>query len=149
MSCKDGLWIMIGWIDPYIKILIMSHVIYESAHKKHINVVVAVWSVSNSFKKLMFWLINSPLPNYIYFISGAFLTQTRAAYCATMISSLRAIKRKPNEMILEMHKILLLWLLFFNCSIKIVNYYIVISLKIWWDIFILLKQMMAWLGCLK
>jgi len=29
-------------IDPYIKILIMCRVIYESARKKHVNVVVAV-----------------------------------------------------------------------------------------------------------
>ena len=31
-----------GWIDLYIKILIMDRVIYELAHKKHVNVVVAV-----------------------------------------------------------------------------------------------------------
>ena len=64
-----------------------------------------------------------------------FLAQTGAAYCAAMTSSLRAIRRKPNEKILEMHKILL----FFNYSIKILKYYIVILLKIQQDIFILLK----------
>jgi len=75
-----------------------------------------------------------------------FLAQTRAVYCATMTSSLRAIKRKRNEEILEMHKILLL---FFNYSIKILNYYIVILLKLQWDIFIFTKNMTIWLRCFE
>ena len=41
----------------------MGWVIYESAYKKYINVVVAIWFISNSFKKLMFWLIGSQLSN--------------------------------------------------------------------------------------
>ena len=36
MSDESGLD---GW--PYIKILIMNRGIYESAHKKHVNVVIA------------------------------------------------------------------------------------------------------------
>jgi len=54
----------------------------------------------------MFWLIDSPLPNLVYFISGTFLAQTQAMYCATPTSSLRVIRRKSNERILDMHKIL-------------------------------------------
>jgi len=77
-----------GWMDdPYIKIVIMDRVIYKPAHKKSVNVVVSTWSISNSFKKLMFWLINSSLPNWTYFISGIFLAQIRVSYYATMISN--------------------------------------------------------------
>ena len=32
----------VEWVDPYIKILIIGQVIYESDHKKHVNVVVPV-----------------------------------------------------------------------------------------------------------
>ena len=53
----------------------------------------------------MFCLIDSPLPNEIYSNSATFLAQIQAAYCTTLTSNLRAIK-KSNERILEMHKIL-------------------------------------------
>ena len=61
MSCKDERRIMIGWVDSYIKILVMGRVIYESAHKKYVNVVAVICSISNLFKK--FRLIDSPLLN--------------------------------------------------------------------------------------
>jgi len=32
----------VGWVDPYTKILIIGQVIYESAHKKHVNIAIAV-----------------------------------------------------------------------------------------------------------
>jgi len=67
----------VEWIDLYIKILIMGRVIYESAYKKGVNVIISIWFISNSFKNLMFWLINSPLPNWTYFISGIFVAQTQ------------------------------------------------------------------------
>ena len=88
--------------------------------------IVAVRSINNSFKKIMFWLTDSLLPNQIYFISETFLAQTSTAYYATMTSSLRAIRRKSKERILEIYMILLL---LFNYSIKILNYYIAMLLK--------------------
>ena len=54
----------VGRVDLYIKILIMGRVIYESIHKKYVNVAVAVWSISNSFKKLAFWLLITYLIRY-------------------------------------------------------------------------------------
>jgi len=81
-------------VAPYNNILIMSRVIYESANKKNVDVVISVRSISNSFRKLMFWLINSPLPNEVHFISGTLLAQILAAYCATTTPSVRAITRK-------------------------------------------------------
>ena len=56
-------WVKFRCVDPYIKILIRHRVIYESTYKKYVNVIIAVWPISNSFKKLIFWLIDSSLSN--------------------------------------------------------------------------------------